>query len=455
MSVYNATFPLTGVVVRDVKEERLKTMELFNKMKASAGILSMVAATGLVSMPVPVTVRAEASVQTAAPAEVDWETINWKEKTYPNRQPLSPEDAEIMWKRVQKEPQFQALPQVFKDLVEHNKEMYKMYGDSNVNTFVFDKQGGGVLFESSVVRLAFNNRGGLTIDINKLKAMKLIDEPVETPAVNPKTKKYYVLPSRKTIRALSGADLAYVKAFTEVVNRNIHYLGSSPVPRLDMKRVKRGEYIGMYMWPLSLVQPKVLYESDDTPSKRANKKAINKTHAQLVDYFAGGDEETYRLQNILGTPLYAPRTFAPEAGAIANLRDCYGRPTPEILGVNMVSLGQARQVTDPERVLNFAYKRYFEAVVASCHLLKSGMAQEVGTLDKKSARYRAVNEVVGQATKYLAQIEKAAEKYIAQADRIYKNPPHTLLNAKGTGKPRTVQRATTRRPQRQFARQYE
>lgn len=169
----------------------------------------------------------------------------------------------------------------------------------------------------------------------------------------------------------------------------------------------------------------------------------------------GGDEETYRLQNILGTPLYAPRTFAPEAKKRGIATDCYGHPTPEFLGVNVVSLRDAAQATDPERVLNFAYKRYFEAVVASCHLLKSGMAQEVGTLDKKSTRYRAVNEVVGQATKYLAQIEKAAEKYIAQADRIYKNPPHTLLNAKGTGKPRTVQRATTRRPQRQSARQYE
>lgn len=453
MSVYNATFPLTGVVVRDVKEERLKTMELFNKMKASAGILSMVAATGLVSIPLPVTVRAETSVQTAAPAEVDWETINWKEKTYPNRQPLSPEDAETMWKRVQKEPQFQALPQVFKDLIEHNKDMYKMF-EGDVNTFVVDR-GAGRFVGTNMINLAFGNRTGLFVAILKLKAMKLIDEPVETPAVNPKTKKYYVLPSRKTIRALSGADLAYVKAFTEVVNRNIHYLGSSPIPRLDMKRVKRGEYIGMHMWPLALVQPKILYESDETPSKRANKKAINKTHDQLVDYFAGGDEETYRLQNILGTPLYAPRTFAPEASKHGDGVDCYGHPTPMFLGVNVVSLEQARQATDPERVLNFAYKRYFEAVVASCHLLKSGMAQEVGTLDKKSARYRAVNEVVGQATKYLTQIEKAAEKYIAQADRIYKNPPQTLLNAKGTGKPRTVQRATTRRPQRQFARQYE
>lgn len=270
---------MTGVVVRDVKEERLKTMELFNKMKASAGILSMVAATGLVSIPLPVTVRAEASVQTAAPAEVDWETINWKEKTYPNRQPLSPEDAEIMWKRVQKEPQFQALPQVFKDLVEQNKEMYSL-SKGEVNAFSFGKNTRGILFGSNIICIAFNDRFGLYVNILKLKAMKFVDEPVETPAVNPKTKKYYVLPAQKTIRALSGADLAYVKAFTEVVNRNIHYLGSSPVPRLDMKRLKRGEYIGMSLWPLSLVQPQKMYEE--------YKKDITRSANEMKEYFAGG-----------------------------------------------------------------------------------------------------------------------------------------------------------------------
>ena len=77
-------------------------------------------------------------------AEVDWETVNWKEGMRKNRHPLSPEDAETMWKRIQKEPEFQALPQVFKDLIEHSKDMYKMSSGSNISTFVVGKQGGGV-----------------------------------------------------------------------------------------------------------------------------------------------------------------------------------------------------------------------------------------------------------------------------------------------------------------------
>ncbi len=118
-------------------------MELLNKMKTSAGILSMVAAAGLVSIPVFMPAREETAVQTPASAEVDWETVNWKEGMYKNYHPLSPEDAETMWKRIQKEPEFQALPQVFKDLIEHNKDMYKMSSGSDVNTFVVGKQGGG------------------------------------------------------------------------------------------------------------------------------------------------------------------------------------------------------------------------------------------------------------------------------------------------------------------------
>lgn len=354
-------------------------------------------------------------------AEVDWETVNWKEGMDKNYHPLSPEDAETMWKRIQKEPEFQALPQLFKDLIEQNKGMYKML-EGDVNTFVVGKQGAGMFFVSHVLAISFDNRGGLYANAMRPKVFKFVDEPMETPAVNPKTKRLYVAPSTATLRSLKGDDLAYVKAFTEVVNRNIHYLGSSPVPRLDMKRVKRGEYIGMSLWPLSLVQPQKMYEE--------YKKDIAHSPQEVKAYFAGGDEETYRLQNTLGTPLYNPRTFAPEARRDGSGGDCYGHPTPMFLGVNVVSLAQARQATAPERVLNFAYKRYFEAVVASCNLFKTGMESELNTLDKKSPRGRAVKEVVTQAEKYLDKIETAAAKCIENADKVYLNPPKTLLTAK-------------------------
>ena len=281
---------------------------------------------------------------------------------------------------------------------------------------------GGSFFVSELLAINFGNRGGLSVSTMRLKVFKFVDEPMETPAVNPKTKRPYVAPSNATLRSLKGDDLAYVKAFTEVVNRNIHYLGASPIPRLDMKRVKRGEYIGMHMWPLSLVQPQKMYET--------RKKDIARSANEMKEYFAGGDEETYCLQNILGTPLYNPRAFAPEAGMNGSSLNCYGDPTPKFLGVNVVSLEQARQATAPERVLNFAYKRYFEAVKASCNLFKTGMESELNALDKKSPRGRAVNEVVKQAEKYLSQLEKAAAKCIENADKVYLNPPKTLLTAK-------------------------
>ncbi len=366
---------------------------------------------------------AEAHAETTSinqASEVDWEMVNWKEGMRKNYNPLSPEDAETMWKRIQKEPEFQALPQVFKNLIEQNKGMYEML-EGDVNTFVVGRQGAGMFFVSHVLAISFDNRGGLCANAMRPKVFKFVDEPMDTPAVNPKTKRPYVAPSNATLRSLKGDDLAYVKAFTEVVNRNIHYLGASPVPRLDMKRVKRGEYIGMSLWPLSLVHPQRMYEK--------YKKDIRRSSQEMKTYFAGGDEETYRLQNTLGTPLYVPRSFAPEA-RIAGDFDCYGHPTPKFWGVNVVSLSQARQATEPERVLNFAYKRYFEAVVASCNLFKTGMESELNALDKKSPRGRAVNEVVKQAEKYLDKIEAAAAKCIENADKVYLNPPKTLLTAK-------------------------
>ncbi len=367
---------------------------------------------------------AEAHAETTSinqASEVDWEMVNWKEGMRKNYNPLSPEDAETMWKRIQKEPEFQALPQVFKNLIEQNKGMYEML-EGDVNTFVVGRQGAGMFFVSHVLAISFDNRGGLCANAMRPKVFKFVDEPMDTPAVNPKTKRPYVAPSNATLRSLKGDDLAYVKAFTEVVNRNIHYLGSSPVPRLDMKRVKRGEYIGMSMWPLSLVHPKKMYEEC--------KKYIDRSTEQVEEYFAKGDEITFRLQNTLGTPLYNPRVFAPEARRYGFGYDCYGHPTPMFLGVNVVSLAQARQATAPERVFPFAYKRYFEAVVASCHLFKTGMESELNALDKKSPRGRAVNEVVKQAEKYLDKIEAAAAKCIENADKVYLNPPKTLLTAK-------------------------
>ncbi|MGN0883579.1 MAG: hypothetical protein ACI4P6_00035 [Candidatus Spyradosoma sp.] len=357
-------------------------------------------------------------------AEVDWERVNWKEKTYKNYHPLSPEDAEIMWKRVQKEPQFQALPQVFKDLIGESKDMYEL-SDADVNTFEIGKKGSGRLFASNLLGISFFKHGtvgGLYVDTLKLKVCKFVDEPVETLAVNPQTKKPYVSLSKNFLWWLKDDDLAYVKAFAEVLNRNIHYLGSSPVPRLDMTRAKQGAYIGMSMWPLSLVQPQKMYE--------ARKKDIARSPEQVKEYFAKGDEVTYRLQNILGTPLYNPHAFAPEAGIHGSGGNCYGHPTPMFLGVNVVSLAQAYQLTSPKWVFSFAYKRYFGSVVESCKVMRSGMESELSAQDKKSARGRAVKEVVKQTEKYLSQIEAAAAKCIENADKVYLNPPKTLLTAK-------------------------
>ena len=433
-------------------------MALLDRMKTSAGILSMVAAAGLVSIPVLMPAREDHMVQTdagmALAPEVDWNTVDWSKglRTKENLPNVSLEEAEKILQKLQREPQFQALPQVFKDLIEGNKAHYFC---DDVDNFEFEKHGVCKLYVSDMIIIGMTSRGGSVI-IGKLANQKFVDEPVETPAVNPKTKRPYVMPSNNTIRSLKGDDLAYVRAFTEILNRNIHYVASTPIPKLDMAGVKRGEYIGTAFWPLSLIRPMDDLESTKTSTQRLNKRELRKTHAQLVDHFARGDEAVYRLQNVLGTPLYNPRAFAPEVrGRGGGGTDCNGQPTYELLGTKVVWLTSARQVEDPKWVLGFAYKRYFEGALDSIRLIKSGMAQELDTLDKKSPRYRAMSEVAKQATKLLNQLEKTAQKYHDTADKIYTNPPYTLLNAKRPATPRTVQRAGMRRPVARTSRQYE
>lgn len=57
-------------------------MALLDRMKTSAGILSMVATAGLVSIPVLMPAREDQVVQTdtdtALAPEVDWNTVDWK-----------------------------------------------------------------------------------------------------------------------------------------------------------------------------------------------------------------------------------------------------------------------------------------------------------------------------------------------------------------------------------------
>ena len=437
-------------------------MALLDRMKTSAGILSMVAAAGLVSIPVLMPAREDHMVQTdagmALAPEVDWNTVDWSKGLRTKAKDgriLSPEEAEVIWKKLQREPQFQALPQVFKDLIKGNKEHYEWLS-GNVDDFKLDKEGNCRFFVSDMISLDAFQKTGISIFMEKFKTVKLVDEPVETPAINPKTKRPYVMPSNNTIRSLKGDDLAYVRAFTEILNRNIHYVASTPIPKLDMAGVKRGEYIGTAFWPLSLIRPMDDLESTKTSTQRLNKRELRKTHAQLVDHFARGDEAVYRLQNVLGTPLYNPRAFAPNVGGRGGGGyDCNGYAHSELLGTKVVWLTSARQVEDPKWVLGFAYKRYFEGALDSIRLIKSGMAQELDTLDKKSPRYRAMSEVAKQATKLLNQLEKTAQKYHDTADKIYTNPPYTLLNAKRPATPRTVQRAGMRRPVARTSRQYE
>lgn len=429
---------------------------------------------------------------TLAP-EVDWNTVDWKEglldkhtdpEVLQRREfksvPL--EDAEKLFERIKKTPEFQILPQVFKDLVEQNKENYFLFRGSGgvVSNPKFLEENSVLLAwpdyskkdnNCNVGGIAWFNIGKLYLYIDRIGLMKFIDEPMETPAVNPKTKRPYVMPSKANLSRLSEEDLSYVKAFTETINRNIHYLGSTPIHKPDMKKIRTGAYIGAVVPALSLVCPEKLarfyQKSRSGPSWSPNisassSKRLEREMERQKDYFAKGDKLVFELQNVLGTPLYNIRKFDPNLEVYGGLGDrgscngyslyVVGKASPssnqENLLIRLLIFNPIKAMATKNSYVHFIldqYAWYFEAVVDSVSLMRSGIKQITDNLDKKSPRYPAIAEVVKQANEYLTQIETNAAVLVAETSikscvieendravvRFIKNDvPETMLSAK-------------------------
>lgn len=402
-------------------------MDLLKRIGTWTGIFSALAAASAGTLPLHADVQAKA-VGVITPTG-KWPVEELLANVTPADQDVSSDRSEVLWKQIRKSPYFQVLPDELKWLIEQNKANYKIPSDVNVETFRLDQKnmsGVSFVYVKDQFGIDFAFKSGFDVLPMVMKYMRFVDLPQETPAVNPKTKKPYVFPTAAQIKKLDADDLAYVKAFTETVNRNIHYLGSTPTPRLDPKDVKAGKYIGTSLWPLSLVQPKTWYEG----SKKYRRQMVT-THTELVKFFAAGDEQVYALQDQLGTPFYNPQTVAPKAQDIGGV-DCFGQTNGSILEVPYIILRQVSQVDRPQHIIGHAYRRYFDAAAASCKLMREGMAAELSGLSAGTPRYQAVAEVVKQAEKYLDQIEGNARAQSAHYTLKEGNPqwwkvPENLL----------------------------
>ncbi len=164
--------------------------------------------------------------------------------------------------------------------------------------------------------------------------------------------------------------------------------------------MEKGEYIGYAFWPLTLVQPKVSYE--DNPYKID----LEKDHQKLVDMFAKGDEETYRLQSQMGTPVFNPHLIKGKPIKIDVLGlDCYTFPTDRPFGIRIIILTGCSQFN---YVALAAYKRYFEETQKSFPIMRAGVAAEVAAQADHPLLHKILTHIQKQTESYLAKMEHAA-----------------------------------------------
>lgn len=302
-----------------------------------------------------------------------------------------------------------------KQAVEQNKENYDF--DSGPA-----KDGDFINNNISVDRI----KGSYAVQVLRWDLMTFLDAPEASSPLNPKTGQYYVMPPKESFEGLSEADLDYVKKLTERVNRNIHYLGHSPIPRIDPAKMKKGAYVTTGILPLKLLPESYLLSQK---FMKANKT----TQEEFRTFLGLEDDIDFELAKRLGVPVYHPERFKPE-NLIKHYRTCWGVPMP-MAGdgplLQPISLGWSYFITWSEYAYKQFYIEYFDAIVESAKLFQKGLEAEkaLHTTDAKAA---AVQAIVKQAKQYAAKIEKEADKYMHQSDKIYKKPPRSILDPSGS-----------------------
>ncbi len=258
-----------------------------------------------------------------------------------------------------------------------------------------------------------------------LHLMQPLEAPEQTQAVNPKTGKYYVMPPKKTVTSLSQTDLAYVQELTKQINRNLHYLGNSPVPKIDMKAFKKGKYMLSVIFPLT-IHPGSYVFSD----KFMKYHKMNET--ELRHFFGLEDDIAYDIAKRIGIPVYHPEQFP---GHFIKVRsDCQHTPihiwasNPEI--INPLFLGWSGYETD-DRTLPNLYRQYFQVLEDSISVFRNGLRAEKAAHSPTDARYSAIEALTRQADAMAAALERSTQKY-KENNQIYKKLPRSLLDPSGT-----------------------
>lgn len=339
------------------------------------------------------------------------------------------------------------LPDFLKSAIKENKENFICFDDKNCN-FV----------DNSNVKIFRRGSSKYYVIPRKFGLMSFVGAPERTPALNPKNNKYYVEPTKNTVSKLSGENLVYVQKLTELLNRNIHFLGSSPIPRLDPKKMENGEYILCAIPTLTLTDPKDHIENVVERKKRGGGGTYqvfsfrrnlhkNRSTVEIMALLGLSDETEYEIASRVLTPLYHPETFAPENVIHQYVsHDCHGCPRVEHFLYRPIFLGWSSFTSsDPKRVkraLSALYQKYFWRLESQTQYARKRLLLELESIPSTDARYPAVKSVVKQADRIMERIEERAGEHSSQwavlggnrekLEKLMKKLPYSILDPEGT-----------------------
>lgn len=316
------------------------------------------------------------------------------------------------------------LPLHVKKAVEDNQSDYDV--DEYSSLFVYN---------SKISVYYAKHKGECYVRPRMWSHLTFVDAPEESPAMNPETNKYYVMPARQTLVGLSPEDLIYVKKLTEAVNRNIHYLGNSPIPQLNLQKMKTGGYLLCAVMPPQLASLKVAFSS------RVRERVYkDRSPQEIMALYSLSDDTELNIAMRLGVPLYHPERLNPElslSGPRGNQNAYRGLPIGEDSQHpgKVIFLGWSRFISkDKEQQADaymLLYNEYFSTVTESVLFFRKGLQEELASVPAADARRAAVSDIVAQADKIAARIAAIANAYAERGGGFYRNPPKTLLDPKG------------------------
>lgn len=388
---------------------------MFRGFKTYVGLTSLAVAAGIMAGPVMQAARQDISISAHGFPKVDWlDGKNFKEPCG------TAQEHEEALRKLKKDPIWPLLPKDLQAAIEKNKDNYFFHNED-----VF-------FIHSSNINI--HNMGSMNNYYNVLPRkwayITFLDAPEKTPAVDPKTGKYYVMPPKKTWDKLSPKDMVYIKKLTDRVNQNIHYLGNSPIPKIDEKKMKKGAYLFAGMQPLRLVNPSRM-NYNQKKFLTYYKNYYNKTEADLRAFFNLEDETDYQLACRLGVPVYHPEQWTPDE-VFTITSNCYALPSEssEPIISTPIVLGSSAYLTNPKHAYAKTYIPYFQAIQLSAKLFRKGLQEELAQTGLQEAKYAAVKAIITQTDKFASQIEQEATRYMQQAD-VYKKPPRSILEPSG------------------------